>query len=203
MSDLTSEIEISAIDWDEATSKRVEALIFEIIALIGDHPARQGLLNTPKRVRETLEFLTSGYRVDPSTVVGDAIFEEAAGRLVVVRNIEFYSQCEHHILPFFGKVHIGYVPDGKVIGLSKIPRLVDVYARRLQIQERLTEQIADALVTLLSPQGVAVVVDASHMCMRMRGVEKQSSTTHTSTFRGLLNVNIDRRAEFFDLFSPS
>ncbi|MFC8013102.1 GTP cyclohydrolase I FolE [Streptomyces cinereoruber] len=174
----------------------MESLIGELISLIGEDSERDGLQRTPQRVRKAIDFLTEGYNRDPLSVVGDAIFEVEAKNLVVVRDIEFYSLCEHHMLPFFGRAHIGYIPTGRVVGLSKIPRLVDLFAHRLQVQERLTEQIADSMDALLSPAGVAVVLNSSHMCMMMRGVEKQRSTTYSSAFRGLLAMDPMYREEF-------
>ncbi|MFJ9752908.1 GTP cyclohydrolase I FolE [Streptomyces chartreusis] len=180
---------------------RIEHLIRELISLIGEDPERAGLQKTPQRVRKSLEFLTEGYNQNPLDVIGDAIFEVEAKNLVVVRDIEFYSQCEHHMLPFFGQAHIGYLPLGRVVGLSKLPRLVDLFAHRLQIQERLTEQIADVVEEVLAPAGVAVVVKSSHLCMMMRGVEKQCSSTYTSAFRGQLEKDPIHRSEFLNFIS--
>ncbi len=183
----------------ENNSDEMEELTGRLLGLIGENPARQGLLNTPARFTKALGFLTSGYRTEAREVVGGALFDEASGELVFVRDIEFYSLCEHHMLPFFGKAHIAYVPNGKVIGLSKIPRIVDVFARRLQVQERLTQQIAEELQNILAPKGVAVILEASHMCMMMRGVEKQNSTTMTKATTGVFATDAGLRAELLTL----
>jgi len=163
---------------------------------LGEDPERAGLARTPERVAASLAWLTSGYQLDPHTIIGDAVFEEKHESMVMVRDIELYSLCEHHMLPFFGKAHVAYIPDGRILGLSKIPRLVDVFARRLQVQERLTEQIADALMDVLKPQGVGVVIEAQHLCMMMRGVEKQNSTTLTSAVRGVFRDCPMTRSEY-------
>lgn len=170
-----------------------------ILSLIGENPGRQGLLNTPKRFAKALGHLTSGHLTSTEELVGDAIFDEPSSELVLVRNIEFYSLCEHHMLPFFGKVHVAYIPNGKVIGLSKIPRIVDVFARRLQVQERLTHEIAAEIERLLNPKGVAVYMEASHLCMMMRGVEKQNSTTLTKATLGSYTSDQSLRAELISL----
>ncbi|HUF49846.1 MAG TPA: GTP cyclohydrolase I FolE [Longimicrobiales bacterium] len=169
------------------------------LELLGEDPGRDGLLRTPARVAAALRFLTQGYHTQLSEVVGEAVFEESYGSMVLVRDIELYSLCEHHMLPFFGKAHVAYVPNGRIIGLSKIPRLVDVFARRLQVQERLTDQIADALMDVLAPQGVGVVIEARHFCMMMRGVEKQNSSTVTSALRGTFRDCEMTRQEFLRL----
>jgi GTP cyclohydrolase I len=169
------------------------------LAAIGEDVERDGLLDTPRRVQQSLEFLTNGYDVDPADVVGDALFEESYDEMVLVRDIELYSLCEHHMLPFFGKAHIGYIPRGRVVGLSKLPRLVDVFARRLQVQERLTRQIAECLQELLDPAGVGVVIQASHLCMMMRGVQKQNSSTVTSCLLGDFRYDLRTRSEFLEL----
>src|ERR1700682_4921195 len=169
-----------------------------LIALGGD-PDREGLLDTPRLVAESLTYLTDGYGVDPRQVVGSALYEHEGDDLVAVRNIPFYALCEHHVLPFFGRCHIGYLPAGKVIGLSKLPRLVDVFAHRLQLQERLTRQIAEAIDRVLRPRGVAVVMEARHLCVEMRGVEKVDSDTVTSCLLGGFRENADLRAEFLEL----
>ncbi|HEY0673587.1 MAG TPA: GTP cyclohydrolase I FolE [Longimicrobiales bacterium] len=166
---------------------------------LGEDPARAGLRDTPDRVAASLQWLTGGYQANVHDVVGAALFEEAHESMVLVRDIELYSLCEHHMLPFFGKAHVAYIPAGRILGLSKIPRLVDVFARRLQVQERLTEQIADALMQVLAPQGVGVVIEAQHLCMMMRGVEKQNSSTVTSALRGSFKDCPMTRAEFLDL----
>ena len=163
---------------------------------LGEDPEREGLRRTPARVAKALDFLTSGYRQSAEEVVRNAVFHEDAKEMVLVKDIEFYSLCEHHMLPFFGKAHVGYLPDGKVIGLSKVARVVDIFARRLQVQERLTTQIADALMNALDPLGVAVVLEASHTCMMMRGVQKQSSSTVTSAMRGGFASSGTTRAEY-------
>lgn len=170
-----------------------------ILAELGENPNRDGLLRTPRRVEQSLRFLTSGYGQDPIAILNDAVFDVDHDEMVVVKDIDMYSLCEHHLLPFFGKAHVAYLPNRKVVGLSKIPRLVEVFARRLQVQERLTNQIADALVELLKPRGVAVVIEAQHLCMQMRGVQKQNSVAVTSCMRGdFLDVQQTRR-EFLSL----
>lgn len=170
-----------------------------LLGRLGEDPEREGLRNTPERVARALQFLTSGYSRTPEDVIRDAVFEEDCNEMVVVRDIEFYSLCEHHILPFFGKAHVGYLPRKHLIGLSKIARIVDIFARRLQVQERMTNQIADALMDTLNPHGVAVVVDASHFCMMMRGVQKQNSSAVTSAMRGSYQTTTRTRAEFMEL----
>jgi len=171
---------------------------------VGENPAREGLLNTPKRVRKAYEFMFGGYKEDPKQILSSALFTTSNDEMVVIKDIEFYSTCEHHLLPIIGRVHVAYIPNGKVVGLSKIPRVVDVFARRMQIQEQLTEQIADALMSTIEPKGVAVVVVARHMCMEMRGVEKINSTTTSSALRGLFKKDEKTRSEFFSLVnSPS
>ncbi len=177
----------------------LEALVRRQLALLGEDPERQGLLRTPERVATSLSWLTRGYQQDVREVVNEAIFEEQHEGMVLVRDIELYSLCEHHMLPFFGKAHVAYIPDGKILGLSKVPRLVDVFARRLQVQERLSEQIADALMEVLQPRGVGVVIEAQHLCMMMRGVEKQNSTTVTSALRGVFRECPMTREEFLRL----
>jgi GTP cyclohydrolase IA len=169
------------------------------LQVLGEDPERDGLLDTPRRVQQSLQFLTDGYTTNLADVVGDALFEETYDELVLVRDIELYSLCEHHMLPFFGKAHIGYLPRGKVVGLSKLPRLVDVFARRLQVQERLTRQIAEAIQTLLDPAGVGVVIQANHLCMMMRGVQKQNSSTVTSCLLGAFRDDQRTRSEFMAL----
>lgn len=171
----------------------------KLIEAVGEDPGREGLLKTPDRAARALRFLTSGYKQDLDKVINGALFDEKNGGLVAVRNIEFYSLCEHHLLPFYGRVHIGYVPNGKVIGLSKAPRIVDVYARRLQIQERLTRQIAEAIEYAVHPKGVAVVVEATHMCVAMRGVQKQNASMSTRRLTGVFEEDANLRAELFDL----
>ena len=170
----------------------------ELLSELGENPERQGLIDTPQRFLRSMEFLTAGYHQDSGAIVKKALFDEAYEDMVIVRDIEFYSLCEHHLLPFYGKCHIGYVPDGRVIGLSKIPRVVDVFARRLQVQERLTHQICEDLQSHVAPKGVGVVIEASHLCMMMRGVQKQGSTTITSSMQGCFR-NSATREEFLSL----
>ena len=179
--------------------KSIGPKVREILEGIGEDVSREGLLDTPKRFAKSIGFLTSGYHTSVDEVVGTALFKAESSELVMVRDIELYSMCEHHMLPFFGKAHIGYIPDKKIIGLSKIPRIVDVFSRRLQVQERLTAQIADALMETLKPLGVAVVIEAAHFCMMMRGVEKQNSKTVTSAMRGVFYSDSDTRKEFLSL----
>lgn len=173
--------------------------IGRLLEAVGEDPSRDGLLKTPQRVWDSLSFLTDGYSKDLEDVIGDAVFEEQYDEMVLVRDIEFYSLCEHHMLPFFGRAHIAYIPDGRIVGLSKVPRVVDVYSHRLQVQERLATQIADGLESALQPQGVAVVIEASHLCMMMRGVGKQQSRTVTSAMRGIFKTDARTRAEFLSL----
>ena len=171
----------------------------DILLHIGEDPDRQGLVDTPKRHIKALEYLTSGYKKDPVEVINGAIFDVPYDEMVTIRNIDFYSLCEHHIMPFFGKVHVAYLPKGKIIGLSKIPRIVDIFARRLQVQEQMTMQIAECLQTHLNPMGVAVVAEGFHMCMAMRGVEKQSARCVTSTMLGAFRKDPKTRNEFMNL----
>jgi GTP cyclohydrolase I len=177
----------------------IEAATRDLLLAVGEDPAREGLLDTPARVGKSMEALTAGYRQDPRDIVGDALFDVDYDELVLVRDIEFYSLCEHHLLPFFGKAHVGYISRGRVVGLSKLPRLIDVFARRFQVQERLTKQIAECVQDILDPAGVGVVIEASHLCMMMRGVEKQQSVTRTSTLLGSIRDDRDARAEFLAL----
>jgi len=170
-----------------------------ILAEIGEDPARDGLVNTPRRVDQALRFLTSGYRMNPDEVLNGALFDVAYDEMVIVRDIELFSLCEHHLLPFFGKCHVAYIPNGRIIGLSKIPRLVDMYARRLQVQERLTMQIAETINQKIKPRGVAVVIEAQHLCMIMRGVEKQNSVAVTSSMLGAFKDDQNTRNEFLNL----
>jgi GTP cyclohydrolase I len=181
------------------SSRSIASLVREILEILGEDPERPGLLRTPDRVEETLRTLTRGYRESVQEVVGGAVFVEKHENMVLVRDIEIYSLCEHHLLPFFGKAHVAYLPNGKIVGLSKIPRLVDVFARRLQIQERLTDEIADALMAVVNPLGVGVVIEAYHLCMMMRGVEKQNSKTVTSAMRGVFRDDAKTREEFLRL----
>jgi GTP cyclohydrolase IA len=171
----------------------------EILASLGENPGREGLLKTPERVEASLRFLTQGYWQTVEDVVGEAVFEEKHQSMIMVRDIELYSLCEHHLLPFFGRAHVAYVPDGKILGLSKVARVVDVFARRLQVQERLTDQIADAIMEVLRPTGVGVVIEAAHFCMMMRGVEKQNSRAVTSALRGIFRDDSKTRDEFLRL----
>jgi len=176
-----------------------EELVRRQLVLVGEDPDRDGLVKTPSRVAKSLSWLTRGYGLTAKDVIGDALFDEAHENMVMVRDIEMYSMCEHHMLPFFGKVHVAYIPNGKIVGLSKLPRIVEVYARRLQVQERLGEQIADAIEEVLQPRGVGVVIDAVHLCMMMRGVEKQSARTITSSLRGEFREDGRTRSEFLRL----
>ena len=180
----------------------VQDLYRELLLRIGEDPSRDGLLKTPERMEEALKFLTSGYEQDALEILHEAYFESEYGGMVVVRDIEFYSMCEHHMLPFFGRAHIAYVPNKKVIGLSKFPRLLNMYARRLQVQERLTEQVAHAIMQTTHAQGAAVVIEASHLCMMMRGVEKQNSTTSTSTMLGIFLSETQTRSELLSILAP-
>ena len=179
--------------------ERYAALVREQLSLLGEDPDRAGLVRTPDRVATAMGWLTRGYQEDVRSMVGNAIFEEEHENMVMVRDIELYSLCEHHLLPFFGRAHIAYVPAGRIVGLSKLPRIVDVFARRLQVQERLTEQIAAAIEEVLEPRGVGVVIEAAHLCMMMRGVEKQSSKTITSALRGIFRSDPRTREEFLSL----
>ena len=176
-----------------------EAAVRAQLVLIGEEPDREGLLKTPARVARSMAFLTQGYQQDARTVIGDAMFEEEQSNMILVRDIELYSMCEHHMLPFFGKAHIAYIPDGKIVGLSKLARVVDIFARRLQVQERLTVEIAQALTDVLKPRGVGVVIEAAHLCMMMRGVQKQNSTTVTSAVLGSFRDDSKTRDEFLRL----
>jgi GTP cyclohydrolase I len=177
----------------------LEDLVRKQLELIGEDPDREGLLKTPARVAASLKWLTRGYERDARQVIGDAMFDECHSNMVMVRDIELYSMCEHHMLPFYGKAHVAYIPDGKIVGLSKLPRIVDVYAQRLQVQERLTEQIAQAINEVLEPLGVGVVIEADHLCMMMRGVQKQNSKTITSALRGVFREDPKTRDEFLRL----
>jgi GTP cyclohydrolase I len=186
-------------DAQDLSGASFEALVAEMIRRLGDDPERPGMLKTPERVAESMRFLTKGYREKPAEVLGDALFEERHQNMVVVKDIELYSLCEHHLLPFFGKVHVAYIPNGRIVGLSKVPRVVEVFARRLQVQERLTDQIAQALWDVLRPTGVGVICEAHHLCMMMRGVEKQNSRTITSAMRGVFLDDPRTRDEFLRL----
>ena len=176
-----------------------EGIVRRQLEMLGEDPDRDGLQKTPSRVAKSMAWLTRGYDLDARQVIGDALLEENHENMVMVRDIEMYSMCEHHMLPFFGKVHVAYIPNGKIVGLSKLPRVVEVFARRLQVQERLGEQIANAIDEVLQPKGVGVVIEAVHLCMMMRGVEKQSSRTITSSLRGLFKDDSKTRSEFLRL----
>ncbi len=177
----------------------MQDLYTAVLHELGENPAREGLLKTPERVAKAMKFLTNGYDLNPDEIIESAIFHEAYSEMVIVKDIEVYSMCEHHMLPFFGKAHVAYIPEGKIVGLSKIPRIVDAYSRRLQVQERLTIEIRDCIQRTLAPKGVAVVVECAHMCMQMRGVQKQNSVTTTSAFTGLFMTNDATRKEFINL----
>ena len=180
-------------------TKSFAGQIREVIEGIGEDPDREGLRKTPARVEAMYRWVTRGYHMSVEAVVGDAVFEETHESMILVRDIELYSMCEHHLLPFFGRAHVAYIPDGRIIGLSKLPRIVEVFARRLQVQERLTDQIADAVMEVLAPHGVGVVIEAAHFCMMMRGVEKQNSRTVTSAVRGIFRSDHKTRDEFLRL----
>ena len=180
-------------------NKKLADNIKSVLKEIGENPNREGLLKTPERVAKSMNFLTKGYDLDPSEILEKARFKEDYSQMVIVNDIEIYSLCEHHMLPFFGKAHIAYIPDGHIVGLSKIPRVIDVFSRRLQVQERLTDEIKDCLQDTLNPKGVAVVIEAQHLCMQMRGVQKQHSSTTTSAFSGLFLKDEKTRAEFMNL----
>ena len=186
---------------EEVLLKRgaLEGLVTQMLTELGENPSREGLLQTPHRVAKALEFLTDGYRQDVEKVLNGAIFSETYSEMVIVKEIDFFSMCEHHMLPFFGRAHVAYIPKGKIVGLSKIPRIVEVFSRRLQVQERLTQQIAQTLFDALNPQGVGVVMEARHMCMMMRGVEKQNSVATTSAMLGTFRDDVKTRSEFLNL----
>ncbi|GIS79941.1 MAG: GTP cyclohydrolase I FolE [Gemmatimonadetes bacterium] len=194
-----SDIAVEPAKVSDLSAASFEDLVAEMILRLGDDPEREGMRKTPKRVAKSLAFLTEGYHKRPQEVVGDALYEQSHQNMVLVKDIELYSLCEHHLLPFFGKAHIAYIPDGHILGLSKLARLVEVYARRFQVQERLTEQIAQAVWETTRPQGVAVVVEAYHLCMMMRGVQKQNSKTITSAMRGAFLEDQRTRDEFLRL----
>lgn len=181
----------------------VEGLVESLLKQLGEDPSRPGLLRTPERVARALEFLTQGYKQDPSEVLRDAVFEENYNEMLIVKDIDFYSLCEHHLLPFFGRAHLAYVPDGKIVGLSKLPRVVEIFARRLQVQERLTNQIAAEIDRVLRPRGVAVVLEAQHLCMLMRGVQKQNSWAISSAMLGEFGYDEKTRSEFMQLIRKS
>ncbi len=189
----------ATLDSTALETASTQELYRELLRRMGEDPDRDGLLQTPERLEKAMAFLTKGYAMDVTEVLHDALFDVDYDEMVIVKDIEFYSQCEHHLLPFFGRAHIAYVPNGKVIGLSKIPRLVDVFARRLQVQERLTRQVGEAIQDAINPQGVAVILEAQHLCMMMRGVEKQRSSTVTSAMFGVFKSQLQTRNEFLSL----
>jgi GTP cyclohydrolase I len=180
---------------------KIEEITKQLLEEIGEDPNREGLIKTPNRVSKAWEFFSKGYKENLDIIINGAIFEEDARDMVIVRDIEFFSLCEHHLIPFFGKAHVGYIPNGKVIGLSKIPRIIDMFSRRLQVQERLTHQIADAINSVLNPKGVSVVMEGRHMCMQMRGVEKQNSFTSTSAMSGQFRKSAETRSEFLSIIN--
>jgi len=187
-------------EYDEETTASLSNHYEDILGTLGEDPTREGLAKTPERVAKSLQFLLHGYDLDPVKILQSALFNEEYDEMVIVKDIEVYSMCEHHMLPFFGKAHIAYIPNGKIVGLSKIPRVVDAFSRRLQVQERLTTEIRDCIEAVLQPKGVAVVIEASHMCMQMRGVQKQNSTTTSSSFTGAFSKDSTRK-EFINLIS--
>jgi GTP cyclohydrolase I len=191
--------EHTVLETSSAAMLSTQDIYRELLLRMGEDPTRDGLAETPERVEKAMAFLTQGYNMDVATVLNGALFEVDYDEMVMVKDVEFYSMCEHHMLPFFGKVHVAYVPNGRVIGLSKIPRLVEMFSRRLQVQERMTTQIADAIARAIAPQGVGVIVEAQHMCMMMRGVEKQHSATVTSAMRGVFKTQTQTRNEFLSL----
>ena len=185
----------------DASTDKLEEIVRKLLEEIGEDPRREGLALTPKRVAKALSFLTSGYRKDISKELNGAVFSEKYSEMVIVKDIDFFSMCEHHMLPFYGRAHVAYLPDGKIVGLSKIPRIIEVFSRRLQVQERMTKQIADTLYDALSPMGVGVVIEARHMCMMMRGVEKQNSVATTSAMLGVFREDDKTRQEFLMLIT--
>ncbi|MBO6574718.1 MAG: GTP cyclohydrolase I FolE [Rhodothermales bacterium] len=187
--------------YDPQVTDQLSGHVDQILELIGEDPQREGLVKTPERVAKAYQFLTQGYAQDPDAILQKAVFHEDYSEMILVKDIELFSLCEHHMLPFFGKAHVAYIPNGRIVGLSKLPRVVDVFARRLQVQERLTIQVRDAVDRVLQPAGVAVVIEASHMCMAMRGVQKQHSTTTTSAMSGEFLNSTDTRAEFMRLIN--
>ncbi|MEZ4898189.1 MAG: GTP cyclohydrolase I FolE [Saprospiraceae bacterium] len=189
-------------DYQDATTDILTTYYHHILENLGEDPTRQGLAKTPERVSKAMQFLTQGYYQDPVQILNSAMFDEEYSEMVLVKDIELYSLCEHHMLPFFGKAHIAYIPNGKIVGLSKIPRVVDVFARRLQVQERLTHEILNCVQNALQPLGTAVVIEAQHLCMMMRGVQKQNSVTTTSAFTGEFR-NVETRGEFLNLISAN
>ena len=188
--------------YDTDNTEKIAARYSEILGFLGEDPNREGLLKTPERVAKALQYLTHGYDLDPAEILRSAMFKEEYSQMVIVKDIEVYSMCEHHMLPFFGKAHIAYIPNGQIVGLSKIPRVVDAFARRLQVQERLTNEIRDCIQDTLNPVGVAVVMECKHMCMSMRGIQKQNSVTTTSAFTGEF-INDKTRSEFLHLITAN
>jgi GTP cyclohydrolase I len=188
--------------YDEALTKQLKLQYHEVLSLLGEDVNREGILKTPERVAKAMQYMTGGYHIDPLEIIRSAVFHEEHNQMVIVKDIELYSMCEHHMLPFFGKAHVAYIPNGRITGLSKIARVVDVYARRLQVQERLTVQVRDCIEEALQPLGVAVVIEAKHLCMMMRGVQKQNSVTTTSAFTGEFQKDATR-SEFMKLISSS
>ncbi|NQU67780.1 MAG: GTP cyclohydrolase I FolE [Candidatus Marinimicrobia bacterium] len=184
-----------------ANLKKLESLTFDLLTELGEDPTREGLVRTPHRVAEAWKFLAGGYKQDLDSIINDAIFNEKYEDMVIVRDIDFFSLCEHHLLPFFGKAHVGYIPSGKIIGLSKIPRIVEMFGRRLQVQERMTHQIGETLNSVLNPKGVAVILEGQHMCMQMRGVEKKNSYATTSCMTGVFREDARTREEFLNIIS--
>ena len=199
--DFDDNVNSNAMSGSKIDATEVQAAVLRILQAVGENPDRDGLKRTPERVARMYAELLAGYQTDPATMVNDAIFDVKYDEMVIVRDIEFYSLCEHHLLPFMGRVHVAYLPNGKVVGLSKIPRVVDLLARRLQVQERMTRQIADFIRDLLHPQGVAVVVEALHLCMMMRGVQKHNARMTTSAMHGAFRTNLATRQEFLDNIS--
>lgn len=185
--------------YNDDVTARLSSIYKSVLTDIGENPEREGLLKTPERVAKAMQFMTQGYDINPSDILKTALFHEEYSEMVIVKDIEVYSMCEHHMLPFFGKAHVAYIPNGTIVGLSKIPRVVDAYARRLQVQERLTIEIRDCIQETLNPKGVAVVLECAHMCMQMRGVQKQNSYTTSSAFTGLFLSNDSTRKEFINL----
>jgi len=200
---LRLKITISNIKDKKLKLDLIETQVKHLLEEIGEDPNREGLLKTPHRVAKAYEFLTKGYTQDVESIINGAIFEEKYDEMVIVKDIDFFSMCEHHILPFYGKVHIAYIPNGKIVGLSKIPRIVDIFARRLQVQERMTQEIADTLDQYLQPKGVGVVSEARHMCMMMRGVEKQNSIATASAMHGIFKEDARTRGEFLNLITTN
>ncbi len=188
--------------YNPETTSAIKDMYADMLSLLGEEPDREGLIKTPERASKAMQFLTQGYDQDPIQILQSALFDEDFNEMVIVKDIELYSLCEHHMLPFFGKAHVAYIPDGKIVGLSKIPRIVDVFSRRLQVQERLTRDVLECLDNALKPKGVAVVIEAAHMCMMMRGVQKQNSTTTSSAFTGEFK-NVETRTEFLNLISSN